>query len=334
MNLSSQDSKHSGSQDSKDSKTSFIFSCKANNSEYFTTILSVLQMEKEKQRAVFMVTEGGIKATVEKNKVLQASAYMKSSIFQEYKLSGGTEEDRVFNVDLGIFLDCLRVFGDASHIQLSYGGYGEDIIMILENQGVITECSIRTQEGPPPTDFSFRSATLLNQASLKSKFLRDCLLEIGDVQGSEGVRVVMGPSAPNLSFTAEGNGVTCKVEFPNNDSTDVFEHFQCQQYASNTYNMSLIRMCAKSMSKMPKTDTTMIQMNAKGMLKLQHAIRGKNGGTNFISYLISPNEEKFEEDDVGDQDDYQLDNYTLSIGNDTGGVNTQYGSQSASLMST
>ena len=77
-----------------------------------------------------MVTEGGIKATVEKNKVLQASAYMKSSIFQEYKWSGGTEEDRVFNVDLGIFLDCLRVFGDASHIQLSYGGYGEDIIMM------------------------------------------------------------------------------------------------------------------------------------------------------------------------------------------------------------
>lgn len=30
----------------------FYFSCKATNSEYFTTILSVLQMEKDKQKQV------------------------------------------------------------------------------------------------------------------------------------------------------------------------------------------------------------------------------------------------------------------------------------------
>lgn len=74
-----------------------------------------------------MLTDEGMKVTVEKDKLLQASAYMKKSIFQEYKLEGGEEKDKEFRIDLSTLLECLRVFGESSHIRLSYGGYGEDI---------------------------------------------------------------------------------------------------------------------------------------------------------------------------------------------------------------
>lgn len=71
-----------------------------------------------------------MKVTVEKDKILQASAYMKSSIFQEYKLSGGEDRDREFRVDLSILLECLRVFGDSAHMRFSYGGHGENISLM------------------------------------------------------------------------------------------------------------------------------------------------------------------------------------------------------------
>ncbi|GAB5358062.1 hypothetical protein AAMO2058_000426800 [Amorphochlora amoebiformis] len=282
----------SSSQEEK--KTPLHFSCKAHNSEYITTILSVLQMEKDKQAAVFLLTKEGIKVTVEKDKILQASAYMKSSIFQEYKLVGGRESDREFRTDLSVLLECLQIFGEGSHIRIQYGGHGENLDIILESEGIITECAIRTIEGPKPLDFNFRSSILLNQASMKSRFLRECFAEL-DIPGASRVEVVMTPSEPFLSMRADGDSIAVKIEFPNDELSEVFDHFQCEQYSSNRYNAGLIQMCAKSLARIPKMDTTMIQVNAEGMLKLQHIISGKDGSTNFISYLIVPDESLEEE---------------------------------------
>eukprot|EP00466_Bigelowiella_natans_P020385 jgi/Bigna1/87763/estExt_fgenesh1_pg.C_240006 len=295
------------SSSSKDSKSSsFVFSCKVTDSEYFTTILSVLQMEKDKQGAVFMIADEGIKVTIEKDKILQASAYMKSNIFQEYKLSGGDEKDREFRIDLTTMLDCLRIFSSSCYVTMTYNGYGEDVHLILENKGVITECAIRTVQGPRPVDFNFRKSMLLNQACLKSKYLQDCFSEL-DIPGTSSVQIVMAPSEPFMSFRAGGDSMFCRIDFPNDELSEVFEHFQCQEYCSNRYNIGLIQMCAKSLTKMPKTDTTMIQMNAMGMLKLQHIVRDRNGSTNFISYLIVPEE--------GDDDEYEDQEEDHSLGN-------------------
>lgn len=281
LSQASGESKASG-----DGKSGFSFSCSATDSSYFTTILGVLQMDKDKQaQATFLVTEDGIKVTVEKDRILQASAYMKSTIFQEYKIGGGDDADREFRVDLDTLLNCLRVFGDASHLKLVYGGLGEDIFLILENKGVITECSVRTLEGAKPTDFSFRSSAILNQVGLSSKLLRECLQEL-DIPGASTMEVVMAPSSPHLSFKVTGNSVTCSVDFPNDESSEVFDQFDCKEYASNNYNMTLIRMCARSLSKMTKPDKTIIQMNEQGMLKLQHVVRAKSD-IHFISYLVS-----------------------------------------------
>uniref|UniRef100_A0A7S0DJ79 Proliferating cell nuclear antigen n=1 Tax=Amorphochlora amoebiformis TaxID=1561963 RepID=A0A7S0DJ79_9EUKA len=94
---------------------------------------------------------------------------------------------------------------------------------------------------------------------------------------------------------ADGDSIAVKIEFPNDELSEVFDHFQCEQYSSNRYNAGLIQMCAKSLARIPKMDTTMIQVNAEGMLKLQHIISGKDGSTNFISYLIVPDESLEEE---------------------------------------
>mmetsp|Transcript_21613 Transcript_21613/g.32166 ORF Transcript_21613/g.32166 Transcript_21613/m.32166 type:complete len:261 (+) Transcript_21613:30-812(+) len=250
-----------------------------------------------------MITDDGIKVTVEKDKVLQASAYMKKSIFQEYKISGGEEKDREFRVELSVLLDSLNCMDESSSLRLTYRGHGEEIELILENDGQISECSIRTIEGIKALDFNFRSAILLNQASMKSKYLKDSFAEL-DIPGAQNVELVMSPNSPFMTLKAEGDSVCCKITFPNDELAEVFEHFQCQHYTSYRYNSALIQMCAKSLSRMPKSDTTMIQVNAEGMLKLQHIVRGKDGTTNFISFLIVPEDEiEVEPDHDGDDDD-------------------------------
>ena len=91
------------------------------------------------------VVPAGLKFSVEKSKVLKAKAYVKESVFQEFNLKSkafvhsvivgidsvcsvcaatSPDEKVEFSVSLSILLHCLQVFGQSSHMQLSYAGHG------------------------------------------------------------------------------------------------------------------------------------------------------------------------------------------------------------------
>eukprot|EP00954_Amorphochlora_amoebiformis_P020297 1338345-Amorphochlora_amoeboformis.AAC.1 len=54
-----------------------------------------------------------------------------------------------------------------------------------------------------------------------------------DECGASRVEVVMTPSEPFLSMRADGDSIAVKIEFPNDELSEVFDHFQCEQYSSN-----------------------------------------------------------------------------------------------------
>lgn len=90
----------------------------------FTLLAPSLLLE---QKALCTATSGGMKFIVEKAKSLQAKAYLKAELFQEFKL---TDQAVTFTVNLGTLLDCLQVFGEASHLEISYAGYGQPLCLL------------------------------------------------------------------------------------------------------------------------------------------------------------------------------------------------------------
>jgi len=65
-----------------------------------------------------------MKFTVEKQKLLQGRAYLRKSLFQNYIL---TEESLEFSLNLSVFLQCLLIFGEDCHMEISYVGHGHPI---------------------------------------------------------------------------------------------------------------------------------------------------------------------------------------------------------------
>jgi cell cycle checkpoint protein len=255
--------------------------CKADSTDVIITLLQTLLLEKD-QQATCTIIKQGLKFSVEKTKTLRAKAYVKSSVFTEFELN---EDNLEFTLNLSILLQCLQIFGQQSHLHMSYAGYGHPLALILEEDGVITQCEIKTLEAEAPIDFNFRSSAIISRAVVKSQFLRDCFAEL-DVPGASKVTVHMSPEAPFLSMSVEGDSSSCKVDFPSDKEAEVFTEFEAKSATSNTYPLSLIRPCAKALA---KSDHTNLRINEGGMWSMQHVIPANDGTlTNWVEFLICP----------------------------------------------
>eukprot|EP00954_Amorphochlora_amoebiformis_P020298 1338345-Amorphochlora_amoeboformis.AAC.2 len=179
----------SSSQEEK--KTPLHFSCKAHNSEYITTILSVLQMEKDKQVAYIGLTGPGYKSHSGERQDSPSFCIYEEQYLPRVQTCGREgERQRVSDRPLCAFGVLTNLWGGISYPNSVWGPWGESghhvksqVILVLsastdkfdirlESEGIITECAIRTIEGPKPLDFNFRSSILLNQASMKVKKIR------------------------------------------------------------------------------------------------------------------------------------------------------------------
>jgi len=262
-----------------------VFSCRVDSTEVLLSILQTILLDKD-QIAICSVTSAGMKFTVERSKVLQVKAYLKSSIFREFRLLQNVDSVE-FSLNLSILLQCLQIFGEASHMELSYLGAGHPVSLILEDQGVITQCQIRTLDAMGPIDFNFRSSPIVSRAIVKSELLKEALAEL-EPPGGSIVQIRMSPEASFLSMAVNGDSCSAQVDFPSDgQSNDVFTAFECKEAVTNSYKLNLIRPCVKVLA---KSEQTNIRMNSVGMLSMQHVIPAEDGNTNWIEFLICSEE--------------------------------------------
>jgi hypothetical protein len=110
--------------------------------------------------AIVTITSAGIRFTVEESKSFQGVAILEADIFQEYLFTGQTEE---FKINFGILMDCLNIFGSTNSLvglQMAYGGYGQSLILILEENGVLANCGLSTLEAGEAQNFNFRGSPI------------------------------------------------------------------------------------------------------------------------------------------------------------------------------
>ncbi|XP_011684612.1 PREDICTED: cell cycle checkpoint protein RAD1 [Wasmannia auropunctata] len=243
-------------------------------------VIQLLKTINFKETATCLGTENGLRITVEDAKCMQATAYIPTTVFDEFEL----KEDVTFSLSLNILVECLCMFWptsqeDAVAVQMFYKGTGYPVSVIIEEDGVITDCSLKTLEVDALLDFHLDN--VVNKVVLKTELLKDVMAELDPT--SELVELRLSPEEPFFRFSTEGLGGICHIDLPHD--SDLIETFQCTSTAVSNFKLVHIKPAMKALSCANKVS---LRTNNVGLLCFQYMVQTENGHTCFIEYYISP----------------------------------------------
>ncbi|XP_063312915.1 cell cycle checkpoint protein RAD1 [Pelobates fuscus] len=262
----------------------YVFTCSLDNVRNLSNILKAIHF---KDHAACFATNNGLKFTVENSKCLQANAFIQAGIFQEFNIQ---EESVMFRINLTVLLDCLNIFGvsavpgTSTALKMCYQGYGNPLILFLEEGGVVTVCKILTQEPEETLDFDFCSTNVLNKIILQSDGLREAFSELD--MTSDFLQITMSPDKPYFRLSTFGNAGSAHLDYPKD--SDLIEAFQCTQTQTNRYKISLLKPSTKALALSCKVS---IRTDNRGFLSLQYMIRNDDGQICFVEYYCCPDED-------------------------------------------
>lgn len=275
MSLSTQEADHD---------SQYILVAKLDNARNLSNILKAIHF---KETAIIFASENGLKVTVEDCKCIQANAFIQAGIFQDFNIS---QEHITMKVNLTVLLDCLNIFGASSvpgvttSLKMCYTGYGHPLILMLEEAGVLTDCSIRTQEPDETLDFNFSSVNVTNKIIMKSECLKEAFSELD--MTSEVLEILMSPDVPHFRLSTFGNMGSAHSDFPKD--SDMVESFQCTRTQTNRYKLSLLKPTVKALMLASRIS---LRTDHRGFLSMQYMIKVEDGQVCFVEYFCAPDEE-------------------------------------------
>jgi cell cycle checkpoint protein len=132
---------------------------------------------------------------------------------------------------LSIFAGCGN--DSLTSLKLSYDGYGHPLQLILEDNGIVTECSIVTQEADEVLDFDFTSSNVHSRLIIKSECLKEAFAEIDFTNNV--LEMIMSPNEPNFKLITNGYIGTTQFDF--SSSSEMIEVFECKKTQRNKYRI-------------------------------------------------------------------------------------------------
>ncbi|XP_020722512.1 cell cycle checkpoint protein RAD1-like isoform X1 [Bombus affinis] len=246
------------------------------------TIVLLLKAINFKENATCFGTENGLKVTVEDAKCMQASAYIPAHVFQVFNL----KEDVIFRVNLNILVECLCMFwsnincqGSSVALQLFYEGNGHPVTVLIEEDGIITDCSLKTQEPDELLDFHLEPENVLNKVVLQTELLKDILSELDST--SDLIELFLSPAPPFFRISTTGLAGICHIELPHDG--ELVDNFQCTSTAMSSYKLSHIKPAMKALSCANKVS---LRTDTCGLLCFQYMVKTDEGHTCYIEYYV------------------------------------------------
>ena len=247
----------------------------------------------------------GITLTVEDSgKCLQASAHLEAKDMDEYALADG-DDTLCFRVSLPLFIDCISIFGfaklGATSLSLSCDADSDGLHLLLEEDGVVTECELRTLVGEESdVDYVslFRSSPVVNKAIIKSARLREAFAELSDVSGAATVALRMSPQDPAFRMEAVGALGSVFIDFA--AQSDSFVVFESSAEQKMRYRLTFLQHAFRAL---PTASETYLRINEDGLLCVQHMIVTDAGAQNFVDFVVLPAEsDAFDGQEEGESD--------------------------------
>ena len=238
-----------------------------------------------KDIATLCATKNGVKVTVEDAKCIQANAFIQAQTFQEYSIA---EESIIFCINLDVLQECLNIVGcnppSVSALKMTYSGYGSPLVLTLEESGVVTDCTIKTQDSDEILDFEFSAANVVNKIIMKAECLKEAFNEL-DVT-SEVLEITLSPDEPYFRLSTYGTLGQTFHDIP--QESDMVEFFECKETTVNRYRLQLLKPSEKAVNLASKV---CIRIDHRGFLSLQYMIKNETGQTCFVEYYCCPDEE-------------------------------------------
>ncbi|KAG8184680.1 hypothetical protein JTE90_013073 [Oedothorax gibbosus] len=271
-----------------DQEKSYVLEASVDNTRNLALLLKAIHF---RDIATVCATSDGLKVTVEDTKSVQANAYIQSTLFHEYELSDQTV---IFKVNLTVLLECLNIFGGKNNpgsittVKICYAGYGSPLVLILEENGVVTDCKLTTMEPEDILDFEFTPTKVVNKIIMQSEILKEVWSDLD--MNSEVLEILMSPDEPYFQLTTKGTLATTHINFTKD--SDMIESFECTTTTKNRYQISLIKPSLRALVQSSKVS---FRVDDRGFLCMQFMIKVEGSQCCFVEYLCSPN--IFDEDD-------------------------------------
>eukprot|EP00727_Mastigamoeba_balamuthi_P011849 m51a1_g7287 Cell cycle checkpoint protein rad1 (361) ;mRNA; r:45001-46210 len=315
----------------------YAFWCKIDNVRVVTTVLSTIYAagrpgssssssraaaDAPLVAATVTITKPGLKFTINESRLYVANAFLTRDTPTDNNAADTLQQQHrrqfVFRVNFGVLMECLSIFGGGltlpglggggfTAMQMGYQGYGSDLVVLLEEGGVRTQCSIRTLDMPdlaagggPVVDWSsspdadaalgpaapracpsFRDSECTGEIIVDAEVMREAFGEI-DWNGDTAT-LHLSPDAPYFRLSSDGVCGTCEIEY--SKDSEVFERFRCSRTQVTRYRLSALQPTVRALAVARKTK---LSVNAEGMLSMQHMIQTEDKRVSFVDFLILP----------------------------------------------
>ncbi|XP_042906041.1 cell cycle checkpoint protein RAD1 [Parasteatoda tepidariorum] len=235
--------------------------------------------------AIVCATSDGLKVTVEDTKSVQGNAYIQSALFHDYNVK---KQSVIFKVNLSVLLECLNIFGTKNNpgsiatVKICYSGYGSPLVLLIEENGVVTDCKLQTLEPEDILDFEFTPSKVVNKIIMQSEILKEAWSDLD--MNSEVLEILMSPSEPYFQLTTKGSLATIHINI--SKDSDMIESFECTDEVKNRYQIFLIKPSLRALVQSSKVS---IRIDDRGFLCMQYMIKVEGLQCCFVEYLCSPN---------------------------------------------
>jgi len=272
----------------------YVFVATLESVKIFAQLLRCINF---RESSTWFLSSNGIKVTVEDAKCVQINSFIKSEIFQEFfirppEVDTEDQEDLSFSVNLNVVLECLNMFGgvgDSSggsaspSLKICYSGYGHPLVLLLEDQGVVTDCQIKTKEAEECLDFNFTNSKIISKIIINSEHLKDVFSELDT--SSEYIEFLISPKDPKFQMRTTGPAGDCLVSVPS--SSAMIELFKCDSTSSARYRLAMLKYGIKPLGLSEKVS---VRMDDRDFLCLQYMVRTDDGPA-FLEFYCAPEED-------------------------------------------
>lgn len=258
-------------------------------------VAQLLKSINFRESSTWTISQNGLKVTVEDAKCVQANAFVKAEIFEDFFLKPSAEAeaedeegsgDLSFAVNLSVVLECLQMLsGDqASHtVKLCYLGFGHSLEILMEEDGVISDSQIKTSEADENLDFNFANAKIVSKIIMHSSYLKEVFSELDN--SSDHIEFIINPSDETFRVRTIGPAGECEISVPS--SSDMVEHFNSSNVSKARFNLSLLRNGLKPLA---FSDKVSIRMDEREFLCLQYMVNTDSVPT-FLEFYCAPEED-------------------------------------------
>eukprot|EP00127_Corallochytrium_limacisporum_P007319 Clim_evm6s247 gene=Clim_evmTU6s247 len=180
-------------------------------------------------------------------------------------------------------------------VRLHYEGQGHPFILMMEESGITTNCSIKTMdENESALDLQFATSDIIGTVIMKAEWFREAFADLD--MSSEVLEIRMSLTQPHLQLITQGDAGRMTVAFPHN--ADVMDDLQLKEsHITFRYRLSLIKNITKAL---PMARRINLRMNEQGTLNVRVLMKHEDDQDGMIEYTCAAD---VGEDELGEYDD-------------------------------